>query len=500
MALALVCIVFSFFYQPDRKQQKKTITFFCLTVSSLCAAQALCGILQYAKILPAAAGFRITGSFDNSAGFAACLCAGFPFLFYFIRKKYNRQRCFSFVAIVQISIAVVLSGSRAGIMSLFAAGIAILFYRLRMKTGNKIIIFSLAFVLTLSGLYFLKKDSADGRLLIWRCSWEMIKDKPLLGHGYGGFKANYMNYQADYFTQYPDSQYIMLADNVSRPFNEYILLLSNYGFVGFVLFLAVCWFLLRSFLRCRYENMVRIAGSCLLSIAVFAFFSYPLRYPFVWIMLILSMAIIIYKAKYPIKIPGAVVYPALLLMIPAIILSGVVLYQRMTNEMLWNRIANKSLLGKTEQVLPMYEHLHRLLNKNELFLYNYAAELNVIERHEESLQIARECEILWADYDLQMLMAGNYQKLQQYAEAERYYQKAANMCPVKFMPLYELAKLYDATGDRCRVQEMANLILNKRVKIPSSTIQSIKSEMQQMIYEEQTNKTAQDNVSEKLSP
>jgi O-antigen ligase len=68
----------------------------------------------------------------------------------------------------------------------------------------------------------------------------MIKEKPLFGHGVGGFKANYMNYQARYFEEHPDSKYAMLADNVNRPFSEYLLLLTEYGLAGFALFLVLC--------------------------------------------------------------------------------------------------------------------------------------------------------------------------------------------------------------------------------------------------------------------
>ena len=51
----------------------------------------------------------------------------------------------------------------------------------------------------------MKKDSADGRLLVWICSMNMIKDNLLLGWGIGGFEAHYMDYQASYFERNPNS-------------------------------------------------------------------------------------------------------------------------------------------------------------------------------------------------------------------------------------------------------------------------------------------------------
>ena len=35
-----------------------------------------------------------------------------------------------------------------------------------------------------------------------------------------------------HFSEHPDSPYVMLADNIAHPFNEYLLLTVNYGLVG----------------------------------------------------------------------------------------------------------------------------------------------------------------------------------------------------------------------------------------------------------------------------
>jgi tetratricopeptide (TPR) repeat protein len=214
-------------------------------------------------------------------------------------------------------------------------------------------------------------------------------------------------------------------------------------------------------------------------------------------MLILSVATIVYHAKYSVRISGKVLFTAKLLTIPAIMFLVRAAGLRMSDEMHWRRIAHQSLAGKTEQMLPAYERLRPALSGNELFLYNYTAELNVAKRYDKSLEIGRECERLWADYDLQMLMADNNVQLQQYEEAERRYRKAAAMCPVKFMPLYRLAKQYDAVGDKSRAQELAKIILDKRIKIPSPVIQSIRNEMLRMIDEETNEFSGQNLVSER---
>ncbi len=480
-----VYILFSFFTRNTKKESGIMISGFSAVVVVACTVQALYGIAQYVGILSVGNGFQVTGSFDNPAGFAASLCAGFPFLFVFLFNQKTWIKGLSIAAGLIVITAVVLSASRAGIISLFAIGLLILFQKLRIKTIRKVLVFAIALVLTLPGLYFLKKDSADGRLLIWCCSWEMIKDKPLLGHGTGGFKANYMNYQAAYFEENPESKFALLADNVARPFNEYLLLATNYGLVGLGVFFFFLWFLWKSYRRIQDKNkLVTVSVCSLLSIAVFALFSYPLRYPFVWVAGALSTVVIISRAEYKTRISPAVSLSLKVGLIPVLVVLAVTTYSTMSAEIKWNRTARKSLMGQTEEMLPAYKQLYSKLHRNELFLYNYAAELNVVEHYEESLQIAKECGHLWADYDLQMLMAENCQQLQQYAEAERYYRRAAAMCPVKFMPLYRLAELYQAAGQSVEARKTAEKIVEKKIKIPSPTINAIKSKMRDLISEQ----------------
>lgn len=58
---------------------------------------------------------------------------------------------------------------------------------------KKVLVVTVATIFS-SGLliafYTLKPISADGRLLIWKVGYGMIKDKPATGFGKGGFEAN----------------------------------------------------------------------------------------------------------------------------------------------------------------------------------------------------------------------------------------------------------------------------------------------------------------------
>jgi tetratricopeptide (TPR) repeat protein len=90
--------------------------------------------------------------------------------------------------------------------------------------------------------------------------------------------------------------------------------------------------------------------------------------------------------------------------------------------------------------------------------------------------------------DVQMLLADNYKESGKYDEAEKHFKLASAMCPNRFMPLYQLALLYKETNRNEDALKIAQHILYKKVKIPSSTVNAIKNEMRKLIENSQTEK------------
>jgi tetratricopeptide (TPR) repeat protein len=391
--------------------------------------------------------------------------------------------------------AVVLSGSRAGMLAVMAA-IAVWFFA-KPKTRNTKLAAAIVMLALPTALYFFKKDSADGRWLIWRASLDMVADKPVLGHGAGAFKAKYMLCQAAYLNARPDSQYAQLAGNTLHPFNEYLLVLCEHGLTGLGMAALPVFLLVGAYRRNRGREKLPALMS-LSALAVFSFFSYPFRYPFTWVMLFLNVAVIcnapdvrkVYHGFFAQKrnmlyrnIPRITV----LLLSSGLLMHSVLLTQA---EIRWNHIAHLSLAGKTGEVLPEYDPLYRYLGKDGLFLYNHAAELHEVKEYAKSLSIFERCVRYYNDMDVQMLLADNYKELHQYGEAEKHLKLAAAMCPVRFMPLYELAKLYDAAGRHEDALTVARQIICKKIKIPSATVTAIKNEMRQLLEKEGTRDSA----------
>ncbi len=451
-------------------------------------AQALYGLGQYMYWFNniTSPGFRVSGSFDNPAGFAAALSVCFPFALFVLRKKEVYLKILGGLAAVLFIVAVVFSQSRAGVFAITVIiGIWVINeYKLKWiinwSKRTRIVGGALLIIILLVGLYLLKRDSANGRLLIWQCSAHMIADKPLNGHGMGGFQREYMLYQAEYFRNNPESSFAMLADIVKHPFNEYLLLLVEYGLVGGLLMGFFVFYLTREYRKNKNSEMF-YAMLCLVEVGVFACFSYPLAYPFVRLIAVFCAALIMQHETKRWRMPqglfSIIKHAVLVISLTLLVFTGKMFY----DEYRWNVIAQRSLAGETKAVMPDYARLYKTMNRNGLFLYNYAAELNFIDRNTESNCLFFEASHFMNDIDLQLQMADNFQKMKQYKEAEKCLILAAEMIPNRFIPLYRLAKLYEETNQLPKAKIIAKKLLSKPVKIKSSDIMTIRIEMKEVI-------------------
>jgi len=82
-----------------------------------------------------------------------------------------------------------------------------------------------------------KDPSINTRLLIWKTTFEMIKDKPLLGSGIGTFRMNYLDYQADFLQKNPG--YIKYSGKAGEAHNEYLQMWAELGIIGLVIFIGI---------------------------------------------------------------------------------------------------------------------------------------------------------------------------------------------------------------------------------------------------------------------
>jgi O-antigen ligase len=455
--------------------------------SIVCFILSTYGLLQYSGYIPSRHyAFPITGTYENPAGFAAVQAALFPFALYICFQNENKRwiRCFSGVTAVLCFVTVILSGSRAGVLAICAAATVVLVFRTKVlsvfKTHQWLWLTMILTIVTASVMmYRFKASSADGRLFVWSVCLDMIKERPLFGYGIGGIEKHYMDAQAAYFSMHPDSPYVMLADNVTHPFNEYIKLTVNYGLVGLAMAFFVLALTVKRLLNSK-ENVKVIGLAVTASVFVMCQFSYPFHYAAVWF--IASVAIIpaFFKEREEKEERKTPKYLRVTLPVFFTVLLAVVL-RMMYLDLKWAEMSKRSLAGHTERMLPYYEEMKPQMQHNPLFLYNYAAELNYIGRYEESLMITEECRLGWNDYDVQMLLADNLENTGQIDDALDAYRHAEDMIPCRFEPLESMMSVYLENGDTLRAIMMAEGIINKPVKVQSFRVEQIRSAATQLL-------------------
>jgi hypothetical protein len=455
---------------------------FLLFIFIITVFQAMFGLCQFFKLMdnnnPV---FPIVGSFDNPAGFSSVLSLVFPIGLYLLIFSKKLIKYVLIVCLIIIATSIFLSGSRTGII---AISFSIIIYLLRIKHVRRFVIFTnklitisivvLVFVLSSLFLFNQKKESAIGRLLIWTVSVKMIEDKPIFGHGFGSFEAKYMDFQAEYFKLHPHSNYSNLADNVKNPFNLILLITIEFGFIGLSLFLLLLLLLFKKTRQLTSEDrMLMFCG--IGSFFIFAFLSYPLKYIANWLLILLYLSFLLPNREFKINYSSSFILLRLSVMLISTFFFIIVLKQ-CVYEIRWKQISQKSLAGETEKMIPEYIKLYPVLKSNPFFLYNYAAELNYIGRYNDSNIILLDCRKKINDYDIQILMADNYQKSGQNDVAISHLERASFMIPCRFWPLYKNFEIYKMTNRIDKAIECAKTIVNKEVKISSYTVTQIRAD------------------------
>ena len=465
-SLGLLYVVFR---QPIGKS---AINVCFVILLAVCFIVAVWGIVQFvlAAIREQSLQMVVVGSFDNPAGLAVTLAFALPIGFHLLSLPDlpRSQRASLYVSLCVIILSILLSGSRTGWLSLLCSGMYTYAVRNRSK-GVNIVLLSLGIILLFVIFYFIRQDSADGRSYIALCTWNQITDAPWLGHGRYGFSASYMDYQAAW-----------LADNVQHPFNEWLHFIIGYGIVGMSFIMAI-FIILRPAMKRSMQSEGIVFAGILIALLPFTLLSYPLQYPLPWVMLTITVAMLAVHTKNVFRLSIKRLVPVFTLMSVCLITPSY--YRVLRDEMEWYDVATRSLSGQTRYVMPRYEELYSEMKHSPHFLYNYAAELNYIGEYRRSQQVLEKCMHRLSDYDTQLLAASNHEHMGNYGLTERYYHKATAMCPVRFVPLYRLAKLYGTMKRYDEQRDMARRIMDKAVKVPSRRITEIKDEMRYILEE-----------------
>jgi len=129
-----------------------------------------------------------------------------------------------------------------------------------------------------------KDPSINTRILMWRVTGQMIKDKPLLGGGIGSFKINYLDYQAGFLKEHPE--YNQYWTNAKEAHNEYLQIGAEIGLFGLgiiLLLILKLYSLFINFLKKETDSKRKLIFWGLLigmtSFLIHNLFTFPLHVP-----------------------------------------------------------------------------------------------------------------------------------------------------------------------------------------------------------------------------
>ncbi len=440
--------------------------------------------------------YKMTGSLFNPGPYSGVVAVGAPLaLGYALDKTLSKwERWLGIVTLATTLLVLPAAMSRAAWLAVLAGCAAVLWKWIRTpgvifhiphsifhiqgwRRVSAIVATCVLAVALLAGVYLMKKDSADGRWLMWRASMEAVKERPLFGAGYGRFTAVYGDAQAAYFLSGKGTAaQVMVADSPDYAFNEYVQMAVELGLAGLILFLSMIGFggLLRS----------RSLSSCyspLITLLVFAAFSYPFSVLPLGILFVFLLALQASSSKtVSIALP---VWLRVAGLIFCLCFTAYGAYQVLSKRTAYREWTSSQLFyqaGAYKEATKAYRALYPSLRHEKTFLFEYGQCLSKTEQYDESNRTFEQYLHYGSDPMVYNCMGNNDKATGAYQQAENAYIRASQIVPNRHYPLYQLMKLYQETGQADRAQAMAKTLLEKPVKVKSTAIREMQEEAREV--------------------
>lgn len=473
VAILIVGLIVTHFLKKSKYHISISLTDVSHPAIIISAAIILYSALQYFDILPNSGLFKVNGGFDNPVGAVISLVLLMPSILFLADRTNNRKRqLLVYLFILLEFIYVLYLQSRTGIITM---SILLAFYIGKTyiaKWKRLILILSTVCIpiIALIYLFAVKSGSTNGRILILGTCWEMFRDAPLFGHGFHSFDKYYMLYQAQILQKPEWSMYGIYADNVTHPLSEYMLILVQFGIVGLLLSLSVIAFIFRFMLRGKQKPDIYVimtfVGVCILSL-----FTYPFRYPITAIAVLFCICdtfdIHINRLNLKITLLGTI------LLIPGLMLGTKWFFYQIK----WYNSSNQELFKPDE-----YAKIYNALSNDPYFLYNYSVRLCQNGEPEKADSIVHLGFSRLANYDTALLM-GDINRSLNLEKSIEYYTLASEMCPSRFVPLYNIFMLQKEKQNYDQMKLVGKKIIAMPVKVPSSTVRQIRLSVKQQMLD-----------------
>ncbi|MDO4757295.1 MAG: O-antigen ligase family protein, partial [Parabacteroides sp.] len=476
-------------------EQYKSLRFYFLFIFLLTGwIEAVWGLLQlHGYSYSNHSLFRLTGSFFNPGPYSGYLAITLPIGLWMILRFEKLSNLIGWICTGTILLILPAGMSRSAWLAAFIA-CSWLFWVERigwektktffLNVSRKNIFLYIILIIGIGTLFFrlynLKKDSADGRLLMWKVTELAICEHPIQGVGLGGFPATYANEQASYFNSGQATvQEKFVAGCPEYAFNEYLQIGLEQGTIGLFLFLLWIGITCLQGIRSKQYGAV---GS-LIALALFALSSYPLQLPSFWVVLLFLGAICVTQTKASLSPIGVKVFVFLLLFGSVTLFWRQKKYYKAYRE--WKQLQLLYKNNAYTSVTDDYVAWHKQLKHKPEFLFEEAQCLHKTERYKEAIHVLEQAKQLSGDPMIRYMSAKNWQELKNYPQAESELLQSISILPERIYPYFLLTKLYAEPDfyQPKKLREAAKNVLNKKAKVESSAIREMRKEINQLLID-----------------
>lgn len=414
-----------------------------------------------------------TGSFYNPGPFCAYIAILSPLALYYV--LISQFRPIQWLSCLYIISAFSLMPALMGRTGWIAAATGCLYVLFACKKIQKLRTRTFCIVLLVVVvigilLFYLKPQSALGRLLLWQDGIYAILGHPS-GVGWDSVAGALGNAQENYFASHANSSLSQVAGSPEYAFNEFLQIGIAYGILGLAMFVFVLY------VSIKYANKAKqygITGS-LVAFIVVCLSSYPLQFPeFIITTTLMVMALSCAETtKFHFHLISVTVGALALL-------SCMSIQNRKSKSDDWNRMKYMYQYQLSDRDCQYLDSLMSGLSWDNHFLFDYGKALRNNGYFEKSTEILQQGARQSSDPMFLNLIGRNYQDIKDYRQAEHFYIRSTNRLPGRVYPYYLLTKLYcdSANFNYSKFTSTYDKAMSLQSKINSVAVNQMRSELQ----------------------
>jgi len=433
--------------------------------------------------------YPITGACDNPNVTAMYLVGVLPVLLSVTRMRAVARLLFFFL----ILLAIVILRCRTAYIGLAVEIVVMLFAYGKARR----LVFSHRWVVVVIGvlvcafsavkLYNMKRDSADGRLLIWKVSAMMVAERPL-GCGYGLFPKHYNLRQAEYFheehgteTERRNASFVYMA------YDDFLEHGVDGGVIGMLLLIGFYALLIRY----AYRQRDTAATSVLTAFAVMSLVNFVIAGIQTWLLVVCTAAMVLgnenrienkiedgnWTGRLLHKVQG-------MLFLVFTMLLSIVVYRMASAQYRLRAVEHRLSTGETVSDSVFADIVNDIYSSEAFWRIRAENAMNG-GKTQQSCTYAKEALQYTSVPELFLLCSRGCQQSGKTDDAVCSLTTVSQMQPSRLYPKLYLMRLYASTGRDDEALEAAADIMRTEIKVRSREARLIRREAYEYIKSKQ---------------